>query len=478
VRSNPPIESYPQEFRAWLVYKNLVNIVLVNDGLTYLLLFYAAFRLPEQWDALVLVQYALGVFLGVFNYWAKVDAHRCIGEYSWFWGDFFFRRELHLTFDGIFELFPHPMYTVGYALYYGASLMARSYTLFFCSLVAHGMQLAFLFFVEEPHIARTYGSSMPKLDKSKLQVLYDPKSGWFPDKNDNVFLASVDLFRSGDVAVCLCCVYALAIAFLPTNPNWALVQVFVWRLFHWVGLGSALWAQSRYQTWTRHFTSKGRTLYEAFAQWKNTYNLSLTLNTVTFVLAGLRFAGVYFEWGQLLRPSYIACLLLGCVLVGLSVWSFTSTWEAVGEFGWFYGDFFISAQSFRTHLCYTGIYRFLNNPDAVTGYAGQYGLALMAQSWEIFAVALVSHGLNILFLHLVEAPHMARLYSSKEVRLESPFPKALKKMQRKVAEKGEAVKEKSERALRRLRKAAQEATSPSPSPAPKGRAGSSASASE
>ena len=95
----------------------------------------------------------------------------------------------------------------------------------------------------------------------------------------------------------------------------------------------------------------------------------------------------------------------------------------------FQGDFFISEDSFRNHLCYTGIYRFLNNPDAVTGYAGQYGLALMAQSWPIFFLALGSHVLNILFLNLVEIPHMNKLYSKKEMRTEAPFPKALKRIQ-------------------------------------------------
>ena len=61
-----------------------------------------------------------------------------------YWGDFFFSKEQSLTFDGIFQLFPHPMYTVGYAAYYGGALCARSYTLLFTALVAHAMQVRFL----------------------------------------------------------------------------------------------------------------------------------------------------------------------------------------------------------------------------------------------------------------------------------------------------------------------------------------------
>jgi len=437
-RAAKPIDQYPTCFRAWLVYKNLVNIILVNDGLTYLLLGLKCFHLPSQglWALLspsVMAQYGVGLFLCVFNYWAKVDAHRCIGEFCWYWGDFFFRKDLHLNFDGIFELFPHPMYTVGYSLYYGYSLLARSYTMLFVSLLAHGMQLAFLCLVEEPHIVRTYGSATKNSihDRTKWKALYDPKSGFFPEKRDNVFLlVNFDLFRSGDLAVAFCCLYGILLAFLPSSPTWSLAQVIFWRLFHWVGLGVLLWAQSNFELWTRHFTTRGRTLYEAFGQWKNTYNLSLTMNIVVFIACALRHCN--FSLSSFASAQTMACVAVGFVLVCLSVWSFLATYEAVGEFGWFYGDFFLRDSRLKPELCYTGIYRFLNNPDAVTGYAGQYGLALMAQSWPIFFLALGSQLLNVLFLNLVEIPHMQRLYSRKERRDDSPFPRALRRIKKQV----------------------------------------------
>lgn len=79
----------------------------------------------------------------------------------------FFERGA-LVFDGVFEMAPHPMYSVGeslgpfavrrrwliyiagYAGYYGLSLIVGSYPVLFASLAAHMAQFAFLVFFENP----------------------------------------------------------------------------------------------------------------------------------------------------------------------------------------------------------------------------------------------------------------------------------------------------------------------------------------
>ena len=99
----------------------------------------------------------------------------------------------------------------------------------------------------------------------------------------------------------------------------------------------------------------------------------------------------------------------------------------------FYGDFFVPAAQYKSSICYTGIYRFLNNPDCVTGYAGQYGLALICRSWVLFALAATSHLAHIAFLNLVEIPHMHKLYGDAELRGEGPLPKALGKVTQTVS---------------------------------------------
>ena len=123
-------------------------------------------RLPEISDCLSRHSWVGGFVLIAFNLWVKSEAHRVVTDYGWYWGDCFFQRGA-LVFDGVFELAPHPMYSVGkrpscflwhypssgctgYAWIYGISLIVGSYPVLFVSLAAHSAQFAFLVFFENP----------------------------------------------------------------------------------------------------------------------------------------------------------------------------------------------------------------------------------------------------------------------------------------------------------------------------------------
>jgi phosphatidylethanolamine N-methyltransferase len=405
-------KDFPDEFNAWILYKSIVNISLVNDSTSYFLLGMRCLETPESITVGLILQYLLAAALSIFFIWAKYDSHRCIGTYCWYWGDFFYRKNVSLTFDGIFELFPHPMYTVGYSAYYATVLITQSYTMLLCSLIAHMSQLLFLVIVEEPHIKKIYGDSEGTVERDE-KALYDSEKGWFPSKSELVYFCSVDPYSSTTWMILFMAVYASLVAILPESPVYSVVQVLFWRFIQWGVIGYILWAQSTRQIWTKYFTSQGRTLQEAFGHWKRIYNITAAVNFIAFVAAAYR----YFPeltLSTVFSMQFFAKMAGLIALTFLSVWTTYSTYHSIGDFGWFYGDFFIPPSEYTHKLCYTGIYRFLNNPDVLTGYAGFYGLGLVCQGWTVFLLAALTHGLHFMFLHTVEIPHMQRIYDHQQ----------------------------------------------------------------
>jgi phosphatidylethanolamine N-methyltransferase len=107
-------------------------------------------------------------------------------------GDFFFKIDKTLKFDGIFEVFPHPMYTVGYAWMYGVSMISNSFQVFALTMFCHLMQMVFLAAMEEPHIQRTYGVEFEK-NKSTHR--------------ENIFIIhNFDPFRASDWMMVIICI--------------------------------------------------------------------------------------------------------------------------------------------------------------------------------------------------------------------------------------------------------------------------------
>lgn len=439
-------ESAPIEYNTWLVFRRLVDLILMCDFTSYCLFAIACGHKPiDESILMTLLRWTSGIVLVLFNLWVKLDAHRVVKDYAWYWGDFFYLIDQELTFDGVFEMAPHPMYSVGYAGYYGISLMAASYKVLLISIIAHAAQFAFLVLVENPHIEKIYNPPPPRKRSTPTDSTADLPSGSdtptapmpFDEMPPNAsvsysakppsvhnLLGSLDLYRTTDSSTMIIQLLVFALtALTPCTPRYQILFVAnaaMWRVWYSVGIGYLLTNQSNSKSWTRHFVKYGEPPLEAWNQWKGTYHLSMIMSYASFMAAVWKMYTLPTDWGYGL---VLFRHVVGAGLISLQIWTSVSIYQSLGEFGWFFGDFFFDESP---KLTYNGIYRFLNNPERVLGLAGVWGAVLITNSRAITFLALLSHILSLGFIQFVERPHMQKLYG-RSLRQDAGLVKSLKR---------------------------------------------------
>ncbi|KAK5998605.1 Phosphatidylethanolamine N-methyltransferase [Cladobotryum mycophilum] len=436
-------EKAPLEYNTWLVFRRVVDLILMCDFVSYCLFAVVCGHTPKDESALIgISRWVVGISLTGFNLWVKLDAHRVVKDFAWYWGDFFYLIDQDLTFDGVFEMAPHPMYSIGYAGYYGISMMAASYEVLFISVVAHLAQFAFLVTVENPHIEKIYNPPPPReklvtssrndptvafeaqLDSAFSPATSNSRNDLPPPVHNLVGLGNLDLFRVPDCVVVIVPLYVAALTLAtPSTPFWQAIFVahaLFWRAWYHLGLGFILDRQSKTKMWTRHFLKFGESAGEAWRQWKGMYHISMIMCNTSFVAACWKMYNTPGDWSNSLA---LFKHVIGAGLIALQLWTAFSVYDSLGEFGWFCGDFFFDHEA---KLTYTSIYRFLNNPERVFGTAGIWGAALITWSRAIFIMALVTQMLNVAVISFVERPHMQKIYG-RTIREEAGLTKFIKR---------------------------------------------------
>jgi phosphatidylethanolamine N-methyltransferase len=99
-------EEAPIEYNTWLVFRRVVDLILMCDFVSYCLFAIACFNQPPESWLLWTLRWSIGLLLFVFNVFVKLDAHRVVKDFAWYWGDFFYLIDQELTFDGVFEMAP------------------------------------------------------------------------------------------------------------------------------------------------------------------------------------------------------------------------------------------------------------------------------------------------------------------------------------------------------------------------------------
>ncbi|OUM61132.1 hypothetical protein PIROE2DRAFT_20987 [Piromyces sp. E2] len=419
-------DAVPVEYNCWLLFRCIEDFILVNDFTSYCCFSFRYLEFPEPFAITDFLRFLGSFLLIALNIWVKHDAHRVVKDFAWYWGDFFFLVDSNLTFDGVFEIVPHPMYSVGYIGYYGSALMTKSYLVLFISLLIHALQLGFLVFVENPHINKIYGSNNPQrptgIELEKLRQYFNNK--------DAIGFFRLDLYKSSDILCVVVCAITVIYTFaVDRSSKMPIAMCWVWRLGSSLGVGIVLYFQSKFNSWNKHYIKNGQSIREGFQQWKNIYNFIICITYVSFLAYAIRNYTLPDQW------TY------GTVLLRHTV-GFVSTevYEVLGDYGWFYGDFFIKELVSTERLYYSGIYRYLNNPEKFMGQAAFYGIALITNSWPLAFCTLAGHIFTILFLEFVEKPHMNKIYGNTVVRKKAGAESGIMKEVNKFMNKDARIK--------------------------------------
>lgn len=454
------IDDYPIEFNTWLIFRKVVDLILMDDFVFFIGLFVACaasndnqFINTEQQPVwLISFRLIVGVVLILFNYWVKNDAHNVIKDYAWYWGDFFFRQinNEELIFDGVFEMVPHPMYSIGYIGYYGFALIAKSYTVLIIACFGHFLQMVFLHFIETPHINKIYGPSIFESDLEKIVKMKDLK--FFDNMKPMIGIYNINLNRGSDLMnLIIVATYSilLPLVFYTLNISGIsfgsidlfgnkyiidatcifFILTFVFKVIESIVIDVLLFCQSYYKSFTKYYLLNDLPIEKSLINFSFIYNSLISLSyssliglNAYFVMTGVSDLKLFFTDYFYLR------LFIGTLLILTQVMINQSIIDSIGYFGWFYGDFFIPKSPSNLSLTKAGVYRYLNNPEQIFGVCSLIGVFLYIPNLENLILCLTWMLNNFIRINFIEQAHMIKLYGEEEVLKDSGVTKTFRKL--------------------------------------------------
>lgn len=155
----------------------------------------------------------------------------------------------------------------------------------------------------------------------------------------------------------------------------------------------------------RQLFSRGPGVEAGFRRFRRLASTIMNTDAVSFVVLCLLTRGAL---GRVAGPLLLVPVGLLLVVAGIGI----KLWAArtLGSRAYYWYDFFMPASARPPDP--PGPYRYLDNPMYTVGYLHAYGFALMCGSaWGLGAAAFDQAAI-LAFHHLVERPHVARLFAA------------------------------------------------------------------